>query len=253
MTYILAIDQGTTSSRAIAFSRDGEAVVTAQQESTQHFPQLGWVEHDANEIWSTQLAVAREAVARMGSLPAAIGITNQRETTVLRNRASGEPLARSIFWQDRRTVAASDALRESGAHQAIEQTTGLVLDAYFSGTKLPWLLDQISGARARAEAGELAFGTVDSWLVWKLTAGRLHVTDASNASRTLLMSLSKVGWDPSLLASLRIPAAVLPRIVPSAGVIGETNPQRFGESIPIGGIAGDQQAATFGQACFKPG
>jgi glycerol kinase len=214
MTYILAIDQGTTSSRAIAFNREGKAMVTAQQEFTQHFPQPGWVEHDANEIWTTQLAVAREAVARMGSLPVAIGITNQRETTVLWDRASGEPLAPAIVWQDRRTVAACDALRESGEHRAIEEATGLVLDAYFSGTKLAWLLDNIPGARARAEAGELAFGTVDSWLVWNLTGGRLHVTDASNASRTLLMNLSSVAWDPALLASLRIPAALLPRIVP---------------------------------------
>ena len=253
MTYILAIDQGTTSSRAIAFNREGKAMVTAQQEFTQHFPQPGWVEHDANEIWTTQLSVARDAVARMGSLPVAIGITNQRETTVLWDRASGEPLAPAIVWQDRRTVAACDALRESGAHRAIEETTGLVLDAYFSGTKLAWLLDHIPGARARAEAGELAFGTVDSWLVWKLTGGRLHVTDASNASRTLLMNLSSVAWDPSLLASLRIPAALLPRIVPSAGVIGETDAKWFGQPIPIAGMAGDQQAATFGQACFAPG
>ena len=253
MTYILAIDQGTTSSRAIAFNREGKAMVTAQQEFTQHFPQPGWVEHDANEIWTTQLSVARDAVARMGSLPVAIGITNQRETTVLWDRASGEPLAPAIVWQDRRTVAACDALRESGAHRAIEETTGLVLDAYFSGTKLAWLLDHIPGARARAEAGELAFGTVDSWLVWKLTGGRLHVTDASNASRTLLMNLSSVAWDPALLASLRIPAALLPRIVPSAGVIGETDAKWFGQPIPIAGMAGDQQAATFGQACFAPG
>jgi glycerol kinase len=253
MTYILAIDQGTTSSRAIAFNREGEAMVTAQREFTQHFPQPGWVEHDANEIWTTQLAVAREAVTRMGSLPGAIGITNQRETTVLWDRASGEPLAPAIVWQDRRTVAACDALRESGEHRAIEEATGLVLDAYFSGTKLAWLLDNIPGARARAEAGELAFGTVDSWLVWNLTGGRLHVTDASNASRTLLMNLSSVAWDPALLASLRIPAALLPRIVPSAGVIGETDPHWFGQPIPIAGMAGDQQAATFGQACFAPG
>lgn len=253
MTYILAIDQGTTSSRAIAFNREGEAVVTAQREFAQHFPQPGWVEHDANEIWATQLAVAREAVTRMGSLPVAIGITNQRETTVLWDRASGEPLARAIVWQDRRTVAACDALRASGAHRAIEQKTGLVLDAYFSGTKLAWLLDQIPGARARAEAGELAFGTVDSWLIWKLTGGRLHVTDASNASRTLLMNLASLSWDTELLAALRIPAAVLPRIVPSSGVLGETDPQWFGQPIPIAGVAGDQQAATFGQACFEPG
>jgi len=253
MTYILAIDQGTTSSRAIAFNPDGKALVTAQREFTQHFPHPGWVEHDALEIWETQLAVAREAINRMGSLPAAIGITNQRETTVLWDRATSIPLARAIVWQDRRTVSACEQIRSSGAHHAIEQKTGLVLDAYFSGTKIAWLLEQSPEVRARAEAGELAFGTIDSWLVWKLTGGRLHITDPSNASRTLLMNLSTAQWDKSLLATFGIPSALLPEIVASSGVVGETDPQWFGQPIPIAGIAGDQQAATFGQACFSPG
>ena len=253
MSYLLAIDQGTTSSRAIAFDRTGQAAALAQREFTQHFPRPGWVEHDANEIWSTQLAVAREVVAAMGSTPHAIGITNQRETTVLWDRHSGEPLARAIVWQDRRTVEHCERLKASGAHQTLEERTGLVLDAYFSGTKLAWLLDQIPGARARAEAGELAFGTIDSWLIWKLTGGRLHVTDASNASRTLLMNLTTLAWDRTLLDLLGIPEAVLPRIVPSSGLIGETDAHWFGKPVPIAGAAGDQQAATFGQACFKPG
>lgn len=253
MTYILAIDQGTTSSRAIAFSHDGKALVTAQREFTQHFPHPGWVEHDALEIWETQLAVAREAINRMGSLPAAIGITNQRETTVLWDRATSTPLARAIVWQDRRTVSACEQIRASGAHHAIERKTGLVLDAYFSGTKIAWLLEQNHDVRSRAEAGELAFGTIDSWLVWKLTGGRLHVTDPSNASRTLLMNLATAQWDESLLSAFGIPSALLPKIVPSSGIVGETDPQWFGKSIPIAGIAGDQQAATFGQACFLPG
>ncbi len=253
MSYILAIDQGTTSSRAIAFSHEGHAATIAQREFTQHFPRPGWVEHDANEIWATQVAVAREVVEGMGAMPQAIGITNQRETTVVWDRRTGEPLARAIVWQDRRTVEHCERLKASGAHQVIEQRTGLVLDAYFSGTKLAWLLNTIPGARARAEAGELAFGTIDSWLIWKLTGGRLHVTDPSNASRTLLMNLATLSWDNELLAALGIPEAVLPRIVPSSGLIGETDPEWFGKPVPISGVAGDQQAATFGQACFKPG
>jgi glycerol kinase len=253
MDYILALDQGTTSSRAIAFDARGQAMALAQREFAQHFPQPGWVEHDADEIWSSQLAVAREVVERLGRLPTAIGITNQRETTVLWDRATGQPVARAIVWQDRRTVAHCEALRASGQHVAIERTTGLVLDAYFSATKLAWLLDQVPGARARAQAGELAFGTVDSWLIWRLTGGRVHVTDPSNASRTLLMDLATQRWDPTMLEIFGIPQAVLPEIVPSSGLIAETDPSLFGQAIAIGGVAGDQQAATFGQACFSRG
>jgi glycerol kinase len=253
MDYILALDQGTTSSRAIAFDARGQAMALAQREFAQHFPQPGWVEHDADEIWSSQLAVAREVVERLGRLPTAIGITNQRETTVLWDRATGQPVARAIVWQDRRTVAHCEALRASGQHVAIERTTGLVLDAYFSATKLAWLLDQVPGARARAQAGELAFGTVDSWLIWQLTGGRVHVTDPSNASRTLLMDLATQRWDPTMLEIFGIPQAVLPEIVPSSGLIAETDPSLFGQAIAIGGVAGDQQAATFGQACFSRG
>ena len=253
MDYILALDQGTTSSRAIAFDARGQAMALAQREFAQHFPQPGWVEHDADEIWSSQLAVAREVVERLGRLPTAIGITNQRETTVLWDRATGQPVARAIVWQDRRTVAHCEALRASGQHVAIERTTGLVLDAYFSATKLAWLLDQVPGARARAQAGELAFGTVNSWLIWRLTGGRVHVTDPSNASRTLLMDLATQRWDPTMLEIFGIPQAVLPEIVPSSGLIAETDPSLFGQAIAIGGVAGDQQAATFGQACFSRG
>lgn len=253
MNTILAIDQGTTSSRAIAFDREGRVVNIAQREFSQHFPQPGWVEHDANEIWHSQIAVAREVIEHTGTLPLAIGITNQRETTVLWDRRTGEPLAPAIVWQDRRTVAHCDRLRAAGEHVAIERATGLVLDAYFSGTKLAWLLDTIPNARTRARAGELAFGTIDTWLIWKLTGGRLHVTDPSNASRTLLMNLASLTWDPALLTAFDIPASLLPTIVPSSGVIGETDPQWFGAPIPIAGIAGDQQAATFGQACFAKG
>jgi glycerol kinase len=253
MDYILALDQGTTSSRAIAFDARGQAMALAQREFAQHFPQPSWVEHDADEIWSSQLAVAREVVERLGRLPTAIGITNQRETTVLWDRATGQPVARAIVWQDRRTVAHCEALRASGQHVAIERTTGLVLDAYFSATKLAWLLDQVPGARARAQAGELAFGTVDSWLIWQLTGGRVHVTDPSNASRTLLMDLATQRWDPTMLEIFGIPQAVLPEIVPSSGLIAETDPSLFGQAIAIGGVAGDQQAATFGQACFSRG
>jgi glycerol kinase len=253
MNYILALDQGTTSSRAIAFDARGQAMALAQREFAQHFPQPGWVEHDADEIWSSQLAVAREVVERLGRLPTAIGITNQRETTVLWDRKTGLPVARAIVWQDRRTVAHCEALRASGQHVAIERTTGLVLDAYFSATKLAWLLDQVPGARARAQAGELAFGTVDSWLIWQLTGGRVHVTDPSNASRTLLMDLATQRWDPTMLEIFGIPQAVLPEIVPSSGLIAETDPSLFGQAIAIGGVAGDQQAATFGQACFSRG
>ena len=262
--FILALDQGTTSSRAIVFDGQGNAVASAQQEFRQIFPQPGWVEHDANEIWASQLTVARAAIVSRASgatnngaielgAVAAIGITNQRETTVLWDRATGEPVANAIVWQDRRTAAHCDALRKAGKAALIQRKTGLILDAYFSGTKLAWLLDNVPGARLRAERGELAFGTVDAWLVYKLTGGKVHATDASNASRTLLFNIHTLAWDAQLLALLNIPASVLPQVVPSCGVLGETDPSLLGAAIPIAGIAGDQQAATFGQTCFAPG
>lgn len=260
---ILALDQGTTSSRAIVFDARGAVVVAAQREFTQHFPRPGWVEHDASEIWATQQAVARDCLEQLRALPRrsgasaadvkALGITNQRETTVLWDRASGQPVAPAIVWQDRRTAARCDALRAAGKAELIQRKTGLVLDAYFAATKLEWMLEQVPGVRARAEAGELAFGTIDSWLIWNLTGGRVHATDASNAARTLLMNLRTLDWDEELLRLFHIPRALLPRIVPSSGVLGETAPDRLGRVLPIAGVAGDQQAATFGQACFAPG
>ena len=254
MSFILALDQGTTSSRAIVFDRSGRIRAIAQQEFAQHFPQPGWVEHDANEIWATQSAVMSEALAKAaisGTELAAIGITNQRETTVLWERATGKPVAPAIVWQDRRTADTCDALRAAGHADLIAQKTGLVLDAYFSGTKLKWLLDHVDGARERAERGELAFGTVDSWLIWNLSRGATHVTDASNASRTLLFNIHTGEWDDELLALLDIPHAVLPVVIASSGVCAEC---RIGDAtVPISGIAGDQQAALFGQACLSPG
>jgi len=254
--FILALDQGTTSSRAIVFARDGSIRALAQQEYTQHYPQPGWVEHDANDIWQTQLAVARAALRDNGiaaSEIAAVGLTNQRETTVLWDRASGEPLHRAIVWQDRRTAGLCDSLARAGHGELFGQRTGLVLDAYFSGTKLKWLLDHIPGARARAERGELAFGTIDSWLAWKLSGGRVHVTDPSNASRTLLYDIRRLRWDDELLALLAVPPAVLPQVVDSSGVVGLLASDLLGAPIPLAGIAGDQQAATYGQACLEPG
>ena len=256
MKYILALDQGTTSSRAILFDRAGLVKATAQREFKQFFPQPGWVEHDAREIWESQKAVAEQVLKSQGVAAAdvdSIGITNQRETTILWDRKTGQPLAPAIVWQDRRTAARCDALRQAGKTRLIQRKTGLVLDAYFSGTKLEWLLDNIPGARARAERGELAFGTVDSWLVWKLTAGAAHVTDASNASRTLLFNIHTLQWDAELLRLFNIPHLVLPEVVASSTVVGETDAALFGAPIEIAGIAGDQQAATFGQACFSPG
>ena len=256
MDYILSIDQGTTSSRAVVFDRAGQVVAMAQREFAQHFPQPGWVEHDAREIWQSQLAVMQQAMAQaniQASQLRAMGITNQRETTVLWDRATGEPVAPAIVWQDRRTAVFCDGLRAAGHGTKIARKTGLVLDAYFSGTKLAWLLDHVPGARARAEQGELAFGTIDSWLVWQLTGGRVHATDASNASRTLLFNLKTGAWDPELLALLKIPAAVLPQVLPSCGIVAETDAHWLGASVPIAGWAGDQQAALFGQACFAPG
>ena len=256
MDHILSLDQGTTSSRAIVFDRAGRVKAVAQQDFAQHFPQPGWVEHDAREIWRTQRAVMTEALARAGvaaSRLAAIGIANQRETTVLWDRASGEPLAPAIVWQDRRTAAQCEQLRARGLAPVLQRRTGLVPDAYFSATKLQWLLDHVPGARRRAARGELAFGTIDSWLVWNLTGGRVHATDASNASRTLLFNLHRLDWDDRLLAVFNIPRAVLPAVVPSSGVLGTTEPSLLGAPVPIAGLAGDQQAATFGQACFAPG
>ena len=254
MPHVLALDQGTTSSRALLFDDAGRVAASAQREFTQHFPQPGWVEHDAGEIWETQLACAREALARAGVAPsdvAAIGITNQRETTVVWDRATGEPVARAIVWQDRRTADVCDRLRADGHEDAVRARTGLVLDPYFSGTKLAWLLDHVEGARDRAEAGELAFGTVDAWLLWKLTGGRVHATDVTNASRTLLFDIHRLDWSDAQLDLLRVPRAVLPDVRPSSGRFGETD--ALGGAIPITGIAGDQHAALFGQRCTRPG
>ncbi|HVZ43805.1 MAG TPA: glycerol kinase GlpK [Ramlibacter sp.] len=254
MQYVLALDQGTTSSRAIVFDAAGQPVALAQKEFRQVFPQPGWVEHDAREIWATQHAVALEAMRQVpAEAISAIGITNQRETTVLWDRQTGQPVANAIVWQDRRTAARCDDLRDAGKAALIQKKTGLVIDAYFSGTKLEWLLDNVVGARGRAQRGELAFGTIDSWLIWNLTGGRVHATDASNASRTLLFNLHTQDWDDELLALLRIPRAVLPKVVPSSGVVAECDAPLLGRALPIAGIAGDQQAATFGQACFSPG
>lgn len=253
---ILALDQGTTSSRAIAFDGDGCIKAVAQREYAQHYPQPGWVEHDPAEIWATQLAVAHEAIARAGAQARdikAIGITNQRETTVVWERDTGKPIHNAIVWQDRRTATACDALKARGLEAAITAKTGLLADAYFSGTKIAWILDHVQGARARAEAGELAFGTIDSWLIWNLTDGAVHATDITNASRTLLFNISTGAWDEELLAWINVPAKVLPKICASSGIVAETAAGLFGARIPIAGIAGDQQAALFGQRCIQPG
>jgi len=252
--FILAIDQGTTSSRAILFNRAGRIHGMAQRELTQIFPYPGWVEHNAGEIWMSQLSLAQQVLREHGlkaSDIAAMGITNQRETTVLWDRASGEPVTNAIVWQDRRTAALCDALRTEGKAKLFRDKTGLVIDAYFSGTKLRWLLDHVPDGQVRAERGELAFGTVDSWLMFKLAGA--HLTDTSNASRTMLFNIHTLDWDDEILDLLRIPRAVLPVVVPSSGVTARTHAQFFGGEIPIAGIAGDQQAATFGQACFHPG
>jgi glycerol kinase len=256
MDYILSLDHGTTSSRAMLFDRQGQVVALAQREFRQIFRQPGWVEHDAVEIWQSQYGVMQEVLAQhavSAAKIAAIGIANQRETTVLWDRATGEPVAPAIVWQDRRTVGRCAELRAQGWGELVQGKTGLLLDAYFSATKLAWLLDHVPGARQRAGRGELAFGTVDSWLVWKLTGGRLHVTDASNASRTLLFNIHRLAWDDELLALFNIPSAVLPTVVPSSGVLGTTDAALLGAPVRIAGLAGDQQAATFGQACFAPG
>lgn len=253
---ILALDQGTTSSRAIVFGHDGSILAMAQKEFTQHFPQPGWVEHCPEEIWTTQLAVAKAALRKAkltASDVAGIGITNQRETTVLWNRRTGQPIHNAIVWQDRRTAGICDRLKKSKHADAFHERTGLVIDAYFSGTKIAWMLDNVPGARDLAKAGDLAFGTIDSWLIWKLTAGTVHVTDVSNASRTLLCNIHNADWDDQLLKALKIPRSILPRICSSSEVYAETHKSLFGTSLPIAGIAGDQQAALFGQMCTRPG
>lgn len=255
-TYILAFDQGTTSSRAIVFNQQGEVVSVAQKEFTQHFPQPGWVEHDANEIWYTQLGVATEAVLKAGlSIQdiAGIGITNQRETTVVWDRASQQPIHHAIVWQDRRTATYCDELKREGHTSAIQEKTGLIPDAYFSATKLKWILDNVDGAREKAERGELCFGTVDSWLLFKLTNGKVHATDVTNASRTMLYNIHSLQWDEELLTLFGIPRAVLPEVRSSSEVYGYTDQIITATNIPICGIAGDQQAALFGQMCIQPG
>ncbi len=256
MTYLLALDQGTSSSRSIVFDREGRIVAMAQRELTQLYPQPGWVEHDPMEIRDGQLATAREAIAKAGLQAGdihAVGITNQRETTVLWNRKTGRPVHHAIVWQDRRAEPLCAQLREDGLAGLIRDRTGLVIDAYFSATKLRWLLDHVPGARAQAERGELAFGTVDSWLIWQLTGGRVHATDVSNASRTMLFDIHRNTWDAELLAALDIPASLLPEVRPSSAHFADTDAALFGRPLPIGGVAGDQQAALFGQACFDAG
>ncbi|RYF81557.1 MAG: glycerol kinase [Comamonadaceae bacterium] len=255
-TYLLALDQGTSSSRSIVFDRAGRIVAMAQQELPQHYPQPGWVEHDPMQIWQGQLTTAREVLAKAGlqaSDMAAIGITNQRETTLLWNRKTGQPVHHAIVWQDRRAEPLCAQLRADGLEDTIREKTGLVIDAYFSATKLRWLLDNVPGVRAQAERGELAFGTVDSWLIWQLTGGKVHVTDVSNASRTMLFNVRRNEWDAELLAALDIPAAVLPQVQPSSSHFATTDAALLGAPLPIGGVAGDQQAALFGQACFSAG
>ncbi len=251
MPHILSIDQGTTSTRAIVFDREGRQVAIAQRELTQHYPAPGWVEHDPEEIWRDALGTAREAMAAAGVPVAAIGIANQRETVVVWDRATGAPVHRAIVWQDRRTAAACERLRADGAEPLVQARTGLLLDPYFSATKLAWLLDHVPGARARAGRGELAFGTVDSFLLWRLTGGRVHATDAANASRTLLFDIHRQRWDEELLRLFAIPAALLPDVRDNSGLFGAT--ALFGAAVPIAGMAGDQQAALVGQACFAPG
>lgn len=254
--YILALDQGTTSSRAILFDKAGNIVNSQNQEFRQIFPQPGWVEHDPNEIWLTQLTTAKMVLATAGVSSedvAAIGITNQRETTIVWNLETGMPIYNAIVWQDRRTSVIVDELKQKGYADQFQQKTGLVLDAYFSGTKLKWILDHVKGSRELAKAGKLAFGTVDTWIIWNLTNRRNLVTDESNASRTLLFNIHTGTWDEELLKILDIPAQILPQIVPSSGIVGEASSGLFGNRIPIAGVAGDQQAATFGNLCLKPG
>lgn len=254
--YIIALDQGTTSSRAVIFGRDQKVVRIAQREYTQYYPKEGWVEHDPMEIYATQYGVLVDAMLLAGVSAeevAAIGITNQRETTIVWDRETGEPVCRAIVWQCRRTAEYCDHLKEKGMVDFFREKTGLVIDAYFSGTKLKWILDHVEGAREKAEQGELLFGTVETWLIWKMTRGRVHVTDYTNASRTMLFNIRTLEWDEEILRELDIPGSMLPEVRPSSCVYGETDPGFFGGSIPIGGAAGDQHAALFGQTCFSPG
>src|SRR5690554_3755037 len=256
MTYLLALDQGTSSSRSIVFNERGDIVALAQREITQIFPRPGWVEHDPMEIWQTQLETARDALSKAGLKASdirAIGITNQRETTLVWNRRTGQPIHNAIVWQDRRSEPACAALREGGREAEIQQRTGLRIDAYFSGTKLQWLMENVPGAREQAERGELAFGTIDSWLIWQLTADRRHLTDVSNASRTLLFNVHDNHWDTQLLDWLKVDPSMLPDVLPSGAEFGVTSPELLGGEIPICGVAGDQQSALFGQACFRSG
>lgn len=255
MSHLLALDQGTSSTRSIVFNRQGDIVGLAQRELTQHYPQPAWVEHDPMEIWAAQCSTMTDALAQANisaEMITAIGITNQRETTIVWDRKTGAPIHKAIVWQDRRAEPACAALRENGFESLIQQRTGLRLDAYFSATKLQWILDHVPGARARAQAGELAFGTVDSWLIWQLTGGR-HVTDVSNASRTMLLDIHRNAWDTDLLEALEIPLAMMPEVLPSAADFGSTQASLLGRAVPIRGVAGDQQSALFGQACFRPG
>ncbi|KRQ87605.1 Glycerol kinase [Caloramator mitchellensis] len=254
--FILALDQGTTSSRAIVFNNDGKIVGVAQKEFTQIYPKPGWVEHDPLEIWESQIGVAREVLDKTGIKPeqiAAIGITNQRETTVVWDKTTGKPVYNAIVWQCRRTAPICDELKAKGLADSIREKTGLVIDAYFSGTKVKWILDNVEGVRERAENGEILFGNIDTWLIWNLSGGKVHVTDYSNASRTMLFNINTLEWDKEILSELNVPESMLPKALPSSYVYGYTAKEVFGVEIPIAGAAGDQQAALFGQACFKPG
>lgn len=254
--YVMALDAGTTSNRCILFNEKGEMCSVAQKEFTQFFPKPGWVEHDAEEIWSTQLEVAKEAMANIGATVAdiaAIGITNQRETTICWDKKTGKPVCHAIVWQCRRTSEYADSLKKKGLTEKFRQKTGLVMDAYFSATKLRWILENVEGARERSERGELLFGTVETWLIWKLTKGAVHVTDYSNASRTMMFNINTLEWDDEILEELSIPKCMLPEVKPSSYIYGNANPEFFGAPIPIAGAAGDQQAALFGQTCFKAG
>ena len=254
--FVMALDAGTTSNRCILFDKQGNICSVAQKEFTQYFPKPGWVEHDADEIWSTQLGVAVEAMSKIGAEAtdiAAIGITNQRETAIVWDKKTGEPVCNAIVWQCRRTAGFCDKLIADGLEDMIRRKTGLKIDAYFSATKIKWILDHVEGARQRAERGELLFGTVETWLIWKLTKGKVHVTDYSNASRTMLFNINTLQWDEDILKLLDIPVTMLPEVKPSSCIYGESDPSYFGGSIPIGGAAGDQQSALFGQTCFQPG
>jgi len=256
MKYVMALDAGTTSNRAIIFDEHAQVVGMAQREFTQHFPHPGWVEHDAEEIWSSMLGVMRESLAKCGLTAkdiAAIGVTNQRETAVVWNRRTGKPVYNAIVWQSRQSAEISEGLKRRGLSETFRHKTGLPIDAYFSGTKIAWMLDNVVGARQEAENGELAFGTVDTWLIWKLTGGKVHATDYSNASRTLIYNIRELKWDDELLAVLGIPSSMLPEVRESSGTFGETEPELLGAAVPIAGVAGDQQSALFGQGCFEKG